>query len=60
MALWVVSAHTLDETEFSPRLVFSSPVPECGKSTALEMISETGAEPYANKQRDPSRDLPFS
>lgn len=38
IALWVISAHTLDCAEFSPRLVFQSPVPECGKSTALELL----------------------
>ena len=54
MALWVVSAHTLDEAEFSPRLVFSSPAPECGKSTALEMISELVPSPMPTSNATPA------
>jgi len=38
IALWVVFAHTFDAWQASPRLLFTSPVPQCGKSTALTMI----------------------
>jgi putative DNA primase/helicase len=38
MALWVLFAHTHDAHETSPRLAFVSPVPECGKTTALSIL----------------------
>jgi Protein of unknown function (DUF3631) len=38
IALWVLFAHSFDAWRASPRLLFTSPVPQCGKSTALEMI----------------------
>src|ERR1700675_3226412 len=38
IALWVLFAHTFDAWQASPRLLFTSPVPQCGKSTALTMI----------------------
>jgi len=38
IALWVFFAHTFDAWQASPRLLFTSPVPQCGKSTALTMI----------------------
>jgi putative DNA primase/helicase len=38
MALWVLFAHTFDAWNISPRLVFTSPVPECGKTTGLKLV----------------------
>jgi Protein of unknown function (DUF3631) len=38
IALWVLFAHSFDAWQASPRLLFTSPVPQCGKSTALAMI----------------------
>src|SRR5271154_5072059 len=38
IALWVLFAHAFDAWRASPRLFFSSPTPQCGKSTALTMI----------------------
>jgi hypothetical protein len=38
IALWVLFAHSLDAWQTNPRLLFTSPVPQCGKSTALTMI----------------------
>src|SRR5437667_10668967 len=40
IALWVLFAHTFDAWQASPRLLFSSPVPQCGKSTALTMLGK--------------------
>jgi hypothetical protein len=40
VALWELFAHTHDAHQHSPRLAFISPVPECGKTTALDMLSE--------------------
>ena len=39
IALWTVHTHALDAADVSPRLAFTSPVPECGKSTALALVS---------------------
>jgi putative DNA primase/helicase len=38
IALWVLFAHTHDAYQTSPRLGFLSPVPECGKTTALSIL----------------------
>ena len=38
IALWILFAHSFDAWQTSPRLFFSSPTPQCGKSTALAMI----------------------
>jgi putative DNA primase/helicase len=38
-ALWVLHAHAHDAAEHSPNLVFSSPTPRCGKTTALKLLS---------------------
>ncbi len=38
-ALWVLHAHAHDAAEHSPNLVFSSPTPRCGKTTALKLVS---------------------
>jgi hypothetical protein len=38
IALWVLFAHGFDAWQTSPRLLFTSPVPQCGKSTALTML----------------------
>jgi hypothetical protein len=37
IALWILGAHTLSVAEFSARLAFVSPLPECGKTTALRL-----------------------
>lgn len=38
MALWVVHAHAHDCFGVSPLLVFRSPAPRCGKTTALRVV----------------------
>jgi len=38
LALWVLFAHSLNTWQASPRLLISSPVPECGKTTLLEIL----------------------
>ncbi len=39
MALWAVGTHVFDAAETFPRLVFWSPLPECGKTTALSLLT---------------------
>jgi hypothetical protein len=38
-ALWVLFTHTHDAFEISPLLLIHSPVPECGKSSLLEVLA---------------------
>jgi hypothetical protein len=68
IALWILGAHTLSVAEFSPRLAFVSPLPECGKTTALRLCialvlnplacsNITAAAFYRRLKIDPSRTL---
>ncbi len=40
MTLWVLHTHTLDAWRITPRLAVLSPEKRCGKTTALETLSE--------------------
>lgn len=45
--LWVLHCWTIDAHYTTPRLHVTSPEPECGKSTLLELLAELGPEPLA-------------
>ncbi|MCB7130080.1 MAG: hypothetical protein J3T61_11150, partial [Candidatus Brocadiales bacterium] len=45
MALWVMFTHAFDAAEVSPRLALTSPVPGCGKTTALTILSNLVCKP---------------
>ena len=45
ITLWVVSAHTLESADFAPRLALLSPLPECGKTTAIDLLSHLVPDP---------------
>ncbi|MCZ6483055.1 MAG: DUF3631 domain-containing protein, partial [Alphaproteobacteria bacterium] len=45
MALWVLHTHAFEAAEFAPRLSFISPLPECGKTTALSLIARMVPRP---------------
>ncbi|MGO1080139.1 DUF3631 domain-containing protein [Inquilinus sp. CA228] len=45
MALWVMHAHAFDAAEHTPRLLFTSPVKRCGKSTALRVLADLVPRP---------------
>jgi Protein of unknown function (DUF3631) len=47
IALWVLHTHSFDAFEISPRLAFRSPVPGCGKTTALTLLEGLVHEPLA-------------
>lgn len=38
MALWALGSHLYQEFNVFPRLGFTSPLPECGKTTALDVL----------------------
>lgn len=40
LALWVIFAHTFNMWSTSPRLCFTSKGPECGKTTALSILTQ--------------------
>ena len=48
MALWVFHAHLHDTAEISPILALTSPTPECGKTTALNLIGALVPKPLAS------------
>jgi Protein of unknown function (DUF3631) len=39
LALWVIFTHTIGSFDVAPRLALVSPVPGCGKTTVLELLS---------------------
>ena len=43
LALWTVCTHAVDACQFAPRLFLRSPVPRCGKTTALAILSRVTA-----------------
>ncbi len=45
MALFVVFTHAFEAAEISPRLALMSPVPGCGKTTALTVLSHLVRRP---------------
>ena len=45
MALWVLHAHAHQAADFAPRLAFTSPLPRCGKTTALTLIGRMVPRP---------------
>ena len=54
IALWVLLAHTHDAHQTSPRLAFLSPVPECGKTTALSILSALVPRPLPTSNITPA------
>lgn len=45
IALWIVHTHLIEECYTTPRLVFDSPLPGAGKTTALEHITHLALAP---------------
>jgi hypothetical protein len=45
LALWVMHTHTMSAFFSTPRLLLTSPVPGCGKTTALEHINALSLNP---------------
>jgi hypothetical protein len=48
IALWVLHTYCFDAFETSPRLVFRSPVHECGKTTALTLLDGLVHQPLSS------------
>ncbi len=45
MALWILHAHCHEAADIAPRLAFTSPLPRCGKTTALSIIGRLVPRP---------------
>jgi putative DNA primase/helicase len=53
-ALWVIHAHAHDQAQISPILAISSPTPECGKTTLLNLIGALVPRPQAASNITPA------
>ncbi len=55
LALWSVYTYAIDACQFAPRLFLKSPVPRCGKTTALgtSVMSHDGLALPAISRRQP-------
>jgi hypothetical protein len=54
IALYVVSAHTLDSASFAVRFVLISPLPGCGKTTLLNILIILVPDPVAASNASPA------
>jgi hypothetical protein len=45
VALWIVHTHVYDQFMVTPRLLLTSPVRNCGKTTVLDIINRLAARP---------------
>jgi hypothetical protein len=45
VALWIIHTHVYERFMVTPRLLLRSPVPNCGKTTLLDVISRLAARP---------------
>ena len=49
MALWAIHTHGFDSFAVSPRLAFTAPEMQCGKTTALNVVGEMTARPLSTE-----------
>jgi hypothetical protein len=54
MAAWVLFTHAIDAFDVSPRLGLISPVPGCGKTTALSVLKHMVAKPLPTSNASPA------
>lgn len=54
MSLWTVHTHAFEAAYVSPRLFFTSPLPRCGKSRALEVLERLVMRPLPADSVTPS------
>ena len=53
-ALYVVSTHTLDSASFAVRLVLRSPLPECGKTSLINILVKLVCDPMPASNASPA------
>src|SRR5437764_14817520 len=49
IALWTIHTHAFDSFAVSPRLAFTAPEMQCGKTTALNVVGEMTARPLSTE-----------
>jgi hypothetical protein len=54
LSLWSVYTHAIDACQFAPRLFLKSPVPRCGKTTALGILGQVTRRPRPASNITPS------
>ncbi len=54
VALWIMHAHAHGSAEISPLLTISSPAPECGKTTTLDLVSALVPRPLSASNITPA------
>jgi len=54
VVLWAVQTHAIEAAQFAPRLLLTSPVPDCGKSTLLDLLSCVCRRPDQTSGESPS------
>lgn len=54
LALWIVHTHTIEHTDFTPRLGITSPEKRCGKSLLLEVVAYLCPRPLRTGNLTPS------
>jgi len=54
MALWVMFTHTFDAAQVSPRMGLLSPLPECGKTSALSLLGRLVPRPVLASNVSPA------
>jgi putative DNA primase/helicase len=54
LTLWTVATHAVNACQFAPRLFLRSPVPRCGKTTALGMLGHVTRRPRLASNITPS------
>jgi Protein of unknown function (DUF3631) len=54
LALWVVFTHAIDASAVAPRLAIISPIPRCGKSTLLGLLTRLVRRPLPTSNLTPA------
>jgi putative DNA primase/helicase len=54
IALWILHAHLHDTSNISPILAITSPSPECGKTTLLDLLGSLVPRPLASSNITPA------
>lgn len=54
IALWILHTHALNASDISPYLAITSPVPRCGKTLLLELLSMLVLKPLNSSNATPA------
>jgi hypothetical protein len=54
LALWLVFTHAIDASAVAPRLAILSPIPRCGKTTLISLLTRLVRRPLAASNATPA------